>query len=46
MMTLMMGILVYIACLVPYPNNIDGKDYMLMLNNTVNISWFAREQML
>ena len=46
MMTLVVGILVCIAWLVPYPNNIGGKDYMLMLNNTVNNAWFAKEQRL
>ena len=46
MMTLVVGILVCIAWLVPYPNNIGGKDCMLMLNNTVNSAWFARERRL
>ena len=46
MMTLVVGILVCIAWLVPYPNNIGGKDCMLMLNNTVNNAWFAKEQRL
>ena len=43
MMTLVVGILVCIAWLMPYPNDIGGKDCMLMLNNTVNNAWFARE---
>ena len=46
MITLVVGILVYIAWLVPYPNDIGGKDCMLMLNNTLNSVWFAREQRL
>ena len=46
MMTLVVGILVCIAWLVPYPNDIGGKDCMLMLKNTVNNAWFAREQRL
>ena len=46
MMTLAVGILVCIAWLVPYPNNIGGKDCMQMLNNTVNNAWFARNQRL
>ena len=41
-MTLVVGILAYIICLVPYPNDIGGKDCMLMLNNTVNSGWFPR----
>ena len=44
MMTLVVGILVYITWLVPYPNNIGGKDCMLMLNITLNSAWSAREQ--
>ena len=43
---LVVGILVCITWLVPYPNNIGGKDCMLMLNNTVNSAWFARERRL
>ena len=35
-----------ITWLVPYPNNIGGKDCMLILNNTLNSGWFAREQRL
>ena len=35
-----------IAWLVPYPNNIDRKDYMLIFNNTVNSAWFAKERRL
>ena len=31
---------------VPYPNNIGEKDWMLMLSNTVNSAWFARERRL
>ena len=46
MMTLVVGILVYITWLVPYPKDIGGKDCMLMLNNTVNNAWFAKEQRL
>ena len=46
MITLVLGILVCIAWLVPYLNDIGGKDCMLMLNNTVNNAWFAREQRL
>ena len=46
MMTLVVGILLYIAWLVPYPNDIGGKDYMLMLNNTVKNAWFAKGQRL
>ena len=46
MMTLVVGILVCIAWLVPYPNNIGGKDCMLMLNNTVKNAWFAKGQRL
>ena len=46
MMTLVVGILVCIAWLVPYPNDIGGKDCMLMLNHTVNNAWFAKEQRL
>ena len=45
-MTLVVGILVYIAWLVPYPNDIGGRDCMLMLNNTVNNAWFDRERRL
>ena len=45
-MTLAVGILVCIACLVPYPNDIGGKDCMLILNNTVDSAWFARERSL
>ena len=44
MMTLAVGILAYITWLAPYPNDIVGKDCMLMLNNTVNNAWFARER--
>ena len=40
-MSLVVGILVCIAWLVPYLNDIGGKDCMLMLNNTVNNAWFA-----
>ena len=43
MMTLVVGILVCIAWLVPYPNDIGGKDCILMLNITVNSAWSARE---
>ena len=43
MMTLVVGILACIAWLVPYPNNFGVKDCILMLNNTVNRAWFARE---
>ena len=46
MMTLVVGILVCIAWLVPYPNDIGGKDCMLMLNNTVKSAWFAKGQRL
>ena len=46
MMTLVVGILVCIAWLVPYPNDIGGNNCMLKLNNTVNDAWFAREQRL
>ena len=46
MMTLVVGILICIKCLVPYPNDIGGKDCMLLLNNTVNNGWFARERRL
>ena len=46
MMTLVVGILVCIAWLAPYPNNIGGKDCMLMLNNTVDNSWFDSERRL
>ena len=46
MMTLVVGILVCIAWLVPYPNDIIRQDCMLMLNNTVNSAWFARDQRL
>ena len=42
-MTLVVGILVYIAWLVLYPSIIDGKDCMLVLNNTLNSAWFAGE---
>ena len=28
---------------VAYPNDIGGKDCMLMLNNTANSAYFARE---
>ena len=42
-MTLAVGILVYIAWLLPYPNDIGGKGCMLMLNSTENSAWFARE---
>ena len=41
-----MGILVYITNLVAYPNNIRRKNCMLMLKNTVNNAWFARERRL
>ena len=46
MMTLMVGILASIAWLVPYLNDIGGKDCMLILTKTVNNAWFAREQRL
>ena len=42
MMTLVAGILVCIAWLVPYPNDFGRKDCMLILNNTANSTWFAR----
>ena len=42
-MTLVVGILVCIAWLVPYSNDIGGKDSMLILNNTVTNAWFDRE---
>ena len=29
--------------LVPYPNDIGGKDCMLILNRAANSAWFARE---
>ena len=45
-MTLVVGILACITWLVPYPNDIDRKDCMLILNNTVNSAWFAREPRL
>ena len=45
-MTFVVGMLVCIASLVLYPNDIGGKDYMLMLNNTVKSAWFARERSL
>ena len=46
MVTFVVDIFVCIAWLVPYPNDIGGKDCMPMLNNTVNSVWFAREQRL
>ena len=46
MITLVVGILAYIAWLVPYPNDIGGKDCMLMLNNTANNAWFSGKQRL
>ena len=45
-MTLVVGILVCITWLVPCPNDIGGKNCMLMLNNTVCNAWFARERSL
>ena len=45
-MTLVVGILVCITWLVPYLNDIYRKDCMLILNNTVNNAWFARERRL
>ena len=44
MITLMVGILLCITWLVPYPNDIGRKDCMLILNNTVNNAWLAREE--
>ena len=44
MMTLLVGILVCIIWLAPYPSNIGGKDCLLMLNITVNSVWSARER--
>ena len=46
MMTLLVAILVCIAWLVPYLNDIGAKDCMLMLNNTMNSGWFAKERRL
>ena len=45
-MTLVVGILVFVEWLVPYPNNIGGKDCMLILNNIVKNAWFAKGQKL
>ena len=45
-MTLIVGILVCIAWLVPYPNDTGGRDWILMLNNAVNSAYFAIEQRL
>ena len=42
-MNLMVGILVCIAWLVAYPNDIGGKECILMLKNTLNSAWIARE---
>ena len=46
MMTLIVGIFMYIAWLFLYPNNIGGKDCMLMLNTNVNSAYFARKKRL
>ena len=46
MITLVVGILVYIAWMVPYPNDTGEKDCILMLNITVNSAWSARERSL
>ena len=46
MVNLIVGIFVCIICLVPYSNDIGGKNCMLMLNNAVNSAWFARERRL
>ena len=46
MITLVVGILVCIMWLVPYPNDIGGKNYMPILNSTINNALFAREQRL
>ena len=42
-MSLVVGILACIIWLAPYPNDIDEKDCMLILNSTANSALFARE---
>ena len=41
-MTLLVSILACITWLVPYPNDIVRKNYILILNSIVNSVWFAR----